>query len=444
MFGSTPTQTSSPAISAMDSSTQWVIAGLVLLLILLIVLLFSKTPFLSLFAADHGWEKLDESSGMLEHSSSLSRVPVHYNQPYDKAAALCYSNPVDGFIKMNYGIHDEKDSRQYLVPCEEIQHQLVVENSPDVHLTPERRISDEQVHCPAGQLQRCISTDSLDSAASSIIEVNRDVPMASMTLKYDEPTQMLSVQLHHLSDVYSDYGQIWLLFFLLPHPKPLWRTEARSTPSSFIDYNSVYQQCVRKSDLHKIALLIQLYSSRNQSASIVGQSRIRLKDLSLANGEDAPVELALQPNKPKSPTSDNSAVKLGEILFLAAFSQDRLTVIVSKIRNLAPIYKTVFVRLYIVQPMGQVTKKKTSERVLVDGGADIGESMFFSVPRSRVLKSHLRLSIVCGTDNVTKSIGHVTLGPKSSGKELGHWKRALSGEGPPLATWHAIRPRSTA
>ncbi|KIH56850.1 hypothetical protein ANCDUO_12966 [Ancylostoma duodenale] len=66
--------------------------------------------------------------------------------------------------------------------------------------------------------------------------------------------------------------------------------------------------------------------------------------------------------------------------------------------------------------MGQVTKKKTSERVLVDGGADIGESMFFNVPRSRVLKSHLRLSIVCDTDNVTKSIGHVTLGPKSSGK----------------------------
>ncbi|RCN25504.1 hypothetical protein ANCCAN_28783, partial [Ancylostoma caninum] len=47
-------------------------------------------------------------------------------------------------------------------------------------------IPDEQVHCPAGQLQRCISTDSLDSAASSIIEVNRDVPMANMTLKYDE------------------------------------------------------------------------------------------------------------------------------------------------------------------------------------------------------------------------------------------------------------------
>ncbi|CAJ0606549.1 unnamed protein product [Cylicocyclus nassatus] len=428
----------------MDAGTQWVIAGLVLLLILLVVLLFSKTPFLSLFIAEQGWEKLDENSGILEHSSSLSRIPLRAKQPYDKAAAFCYSNPVDGFIKMSYGIHDEKDPKQYLVPCEEIQHQLVVENNPDVHLTPERRISDEQVHCTDGQLRRCISTDSVDSAASSIIEVNRDVPMANMTLKYDEATQMLSVQLHHLSDVYSDYGQIWLLFFLLPHPKPLWRTEARSTPSSFIDYSSVYQQCVRKCDLHKIALLVQLYSSRNQSASIVGQSRIRLKDLSLTSGDDAPVELALQPSKSKSPINDVPSVKLGEILFLAAFSQDRLTVIVSKIRNLAPIYHTVFIRLYIVQPMGQVTKKKTSERVLVDGAADIGESMFFSVPRSRVLKSHLRLSIVCGTDTVTKSIGHVTLGPKSSGKELGHWKRALSGDGPPLATWHAVRPRSTA
>ncbi|KHJ90332.1 hypothetical protein OESDEN_09826 [Oesophagostomum dentatum] len=423
----------------MDANTQWVIAGLVLLLILLVVLLFSKTPFLSLFVADRGWEKLDESSGILEQ-----RTPVRYNQPFDKAPSFCYSNPMDGFIKMSYGIpifQDEKGPKQYLVPSEEIEHQLVVEGTPDVHLTPERRISDEQVQCSAAQLRRCVSTDSLDSTASSIVEVTRDVPVANMTLKYDEPTQMLSVQLHHLSDVYSDYGQIWLLFFLLPHPKPLWRTEARSTPSSFIDYSSVYQQCVRKADLHKIALLVQLYSSRNQSASIVGQSRIRLKDLSLASGDDAPVELALQPSKTKSPVNDSSAVKLGEILFLATFSQDRLTVIVSKIRNLTPVYKSEFLMKYSC--FSTVTKKKTSEKILADGAADIGESMFFSLPRSRAVKSHLRLSIVCGTDGYSKSIGHVTLGPKSSGKEFGHWKRALSGEGPPLATWHAIRPRST-
>ncbi|VDM68324.1 unnamed protein product [Strongylus vulgaris] len=125
----------------MDAGTQWVIAVLVLLLILLIVLLFSKTPFLSLFIAKRGWEKLDENSGILEHSSSLSRIPLHYKQPGDKAATFCHGNPIDGFIKMNYGIQEEKDPRQYLVPSEEIQHQLVVENTPDVHLTPERRIS---------------------------------------------------------------------------------------------------------------------------------------------------------------------------------------------------------------------------------------------------------------------------------------------------------------
>ncbi|KAK6059930.1 hypothetical protein COOONC_02416 [Cooperia oncophora] len=216
--------------------------------------------------------------------------------------------------------------------------------------------TDEQLPS-ASQLRRGISTESLDSSASSIMEVNREVPTANLTLKYDEATQMLSVQLHHLSDVYNDYGQIWMLFFLLPHPKPLWRTEARSTPSSFIDYNTIYQQCVRKADLNK--------------------------DLSLGSGRDTPVELALLANKSKSPSDESTEnVKLGEILFLASFAHDRLT------------------------------------------------------------KCHLRLSIVCGTDEYCKSIGHVTLGPKTSGKELGHWKRALSGEGPPLATWHAVRPRS--
>ncbi|WKX96923.1 hypothetical protein Q1695_012962 [Nippostrongylus brasiliensis] len=433
----------------MDASTQWAIAGLVLLLILLIVLLFSKTPFLTLFTADHGWEKLDENSGILEHTSTLlpRRPPVRYSTPYVKADAgnLCYSTPFDGFIKMSYGIQDEKDVKQYLVPSEDIACQLVVEpSSPDIHVvTPERKIPDEQLRAVSPQMRRGISTDSLDSAASSLLEVNREVPTASLTLKYDEATQMLSVQLHHLTDVYSDYGQIWLLFFLLPHPKPLWRTEARSTPSSFIDYSTVYQQCVRKGDLNKIALLLQLFSSRNQTASIVAQSRIRLKDLSLSNGGDAPFELSLLPSKSKSPSDEPvDNVKLGEVLFLASFSHDRMTVIVSKVRNIPTEYKTVFVRLYIVQPMGQVTKKKTSERVLVGGAADIGESMFFNVPRSRVLKSHLRLSIVCGNDEFCKSIGHVTLGPKANGKELGHWKRVLSSEGPPLATWHSVRPRS--
>ncbi|KAK5969069.1 hypothetical protein GCK32_005066 [Trichostrongylus colubriformis] len=404
----------------MDTTTQWTIAGLVFVLILLIILLFTKTHFLTFFTIRRGWEKLDENSGILEHTSTLSHIPVHYQSPYDKAANLCYSSPFDGFIKMNYGIQDDKEAKQYLVPSEDIECQLVVEAaSPEIHLTPvtpERRISDEQVPC-ANQLRRGISTESLDSCTSSIMEMNREVPTANLTLKYDEPTQMLSVQLHHLSDVYSDYGQIWMLFFLLPHPKPLWRTEARATPASLIDYGSIYQQCIRKADLNKIALLIQLFSCKNQSASIVAQARIRFKDLSLATGRDTSVELALLPSKSKNPSEETREnVKLGEILFLASFAHDRLTVIVSKIRSLSNVYKNVFIRLYLVQQMGQVVKKKTSERILIDGAADIAERVAFTVSRNRLMKSHLRLSIVCGTDEYCKSIGHVTLGPKTSGK----------------------------
>ena len=63
---------------------------------------------------------------------------------------------------------------------------------------------------------------------------------------------MLSVQVERVTDLCSDMGHVWLLFFLLPHPKPLWRTAARTTPASSVDYNCVYQQCVRKSDLSKV------------------------------------------------------------------------------------------------------------------------------------------------------------------------------------------------
>ena len=41
-----------------------------------------------------------------------------------------------------------------------------------------------------------------------------------------------------------------------------------------------------------------------------------------------------------------------------------------------------------MQPLGQVTKKKTTEKALVDGAADISESMFFNLPKSRAVVSH--------------------------------------------------------
>lgn len=88
-------------------------------------------------------------------------------------------------------------------------------------------------------------------------------------------------------------------------------------------------------------------------------SEVVFQDLSLGDGRDAPVELALHPSKSKvgrfgcsddraafhfQSSADDSveSVKLGEVLFLATYSRDRLTVIVSKIRNLSSAYESQF------------------------------------------------------------------------------------------------------
>lgn len=42
------------------------------------------------------------------------------------------------------------------------------------------------MHEPAVPLRRAISTDSIDSTTSSVLEVNRDIPVARVNVTYDE------------------------------------------------------------------------------------------------------------------------------------------------------------------------------------------------------------------------------------------------------------------
>ncbi|VDM52893.1 unnamed protein product [Angiostrongylus costaricensis] len=169
----------------MDSDAQWTIVVLFLLLVLLIILLFSKTPFLELFTTEQRWRKLDEHSDILEHwTGSTTSVPIRNHEAFDKGATLCYNNPYDAFIRMNYGIQDEKDAEQRLGQTETMRAQQLLDALPDVHGIPGQNLSSEQLQCTL-QLPRCTSTDSLDSAASSITEVAKDVPMVKLTLKYD-------------------------------------------------------------------------------------------------------------------------------------------------------------------------------------------------------------------------------------------------------------------
>ncbi|CAJ0585901.1 unnamed protein product, partial [Mesorhabditis spiculigera] len=340
----------------------------------------------------------------------------------------------------------ETTKRQYLVPAEEIHCTLEVvpvDDQPHVHKV-EHRDEERCIETTNSTLRRAQSTESVDSTASSLMEVNQDIPSVSLTLTYDLPSQMLSCQIHSLQDCPVDGAQLWMLFFLLPHSKPLWRTEAVKLNSPYIEYHSIYQQCVRRSDLSKIALLVQLYSSHGLSANVVGSCRLRIKDLELNMGPT--LSLTLAPNRTRSPMDEFSPVSLGEILFLVNFAADRLSIVLSKVRHLDGSYTDAFIRVYVVQPMGKVLKKKTSTRKLEAGSASFMESLFVPIPRQKLMKSHIRLSVVCSDKNggPPRSMGHVTLGPKTAGRELGQWLRIGRGEQTQQASWHHIRPRATA
>ncbi|CAI4221609.1 unnamed protein product [Auanema sp. JU1783] len=290
-------------------------------------------------------------------------------------------------------------------------------------------------------LQRAISTDSLDSSCSLILTRGPDNPTAHLLLSFEKENQMLSIKLENLTDVHEDLGQVWLLFFLLPHPKPLWRTEAKTTPSASIDFGLLLQQCVRVDDMDKIALLVQLYSSKNQSARIAGQCRLRIKDIDIMKSEDKiPIALTL---KPAPVYDENSTERLGDVLTLINHQNDTLTIIVSKLRELKPECKNVFVRVYLALPnSGVYMKKKTRRKFLINGLTDLSETFTFNISRKKFKNATIRLSMVCDmNDGSSGSIGHITISRETSGKELGHYSRAYSEQQNTLATWHSIQPR---
>ncbi|CAJ0945875.1 unnamed protein product, partial [Mesorhabditis belari] len=451
----------------MDLGTQLILAGLIFVLLLLIILLLSHLQILEIFPETTGrfkWALLEENSeerrGILQNDSRFgsggnkmanlgigifSRQISQSTEKFGSKLEVDRLEDFSGLLESGEHFEGKRSERQYLVPAEEIHCSLEVLANENTMADVHKALPGKEAVPVSPNLKRAISTESLDSTASSLFEVNNDVPTLHFTLTYHEPTQMLSCQVHSLDDCSSIEGQVWMLFFLLPHSKPLWRTEAEKVPSTFIEYRCLFQQCVRKTDLHRIALLVQLYSSNGLSANVIGSCRLRLKDANLITKGEAVMNLALTSNNIKNPFDEFTPASLGEILFLVNFHADRLSVVISKLRNLDKLYMDVFIRVYIVQPMGKVIKKKTSIKSILDGGANVMESLFVNISRQKLLKSHIRLSVVCSerSGGVGRSIGHVTLGGKTGGRELGQWMRIIDGEQTHTATWHHILPRNT-
>uniref|UniRef100_A0A0M3IVE2 C2 domain-containing protein n=2 Tax=Ascaris lumbricoides TaxID=6252 RepID=A0A0M3IVE2_ASCLU len=100
------------------------------------------------------------------------------------------------------------------------------------------------------------------------------------------------------------------------------------------------------------------------------------------------------------------------------------------------------VRIYVVQTGGRVLKKKTSTQKVQNGEIIFNESVFINVSKSKIERCSIRLSIAETSQSDIRSIGHITIGPKTSGKEFGHFQRMLTSQDRPICMWHHIQPKN--
>jgi len=259
----------------------------------------------------------------------------------------------------------------------------------------------------------------------------------------------------------ADTSEVWVVIFLLPHAKPLWRTQLLKG-SSNPQFREQFRQRIRDRDIRKFALLCQVYSrhfndkapavSEASKFLMIGQCKVRLKDIELE--EPNTLWLNLQPphSSLKEPVSG-----LGEILFSLHYipSAERLSAVISKVKNIrrpdGSRPKNVLVKAYLVHGARKALKKKTSMQEVPpatleptdEHTVNIHESMIFPLQQSLLNKFYLRLSIVerlDGSDDFL-TLGHATVGSRCSDKGFGHWNQMVRSPNKAVAMWHPIVPK---
>ncbi|VDK17503.1 unnamed protein product [Anisakis simplex] len=287
-------------------------------------------------------------------------------------------------------------------------------------------------------LRRAISTESIGSASSTSMLMNYgdDDPSVQITVSYDRNDQMFKTQLSRLFDP-PQCASLYLIFYLLPHPKPLWRTEARSISTNPVVFEQYFHQCIRHKDVNRVALLIQLYVEK-ECINLEGQCRIRLRDVIL----HPPSTLYLTLKRDKQDVDDEEC-SLGEIQFSLFYQNDRLSIVIMKLRALQQWINEAMVRVYVVQSNGgRVIKKRTSAQPVEHQCTVFNESVFVNVSKSKIERTSIRLSVIETSQIDPRSIGHITIGPKRSGKEFGHYQRMMTSQDRPVSMWHCIKPKN--
>eukprot|EP00058_Branchiostoma_floridae_P019298 XP_002604788.1 hypothetical protein BRAFLDRAFT_206438 [Branchiostoma floridae] len=265
------------------------------------------------------------------------------------------------------------------------------------------------------------------------------------TLEYDAARQQLLVTVIQAQDLaIQDYqGPIdsFVKIFLHPNNEPAAQSKVyRKSPNPVFNERFIFH--VREDDLDSRILQFCVYAydkfSRQRPA---GRSDIPLRSYASGNtisNDVGSVRMTLIRPAYKP-------AEFGDILFSISYlpTAERLTVVIVKCRNLVWVDEKddadPFVKVYLLQNGKKISKKKTSvkrsERCPI-----YNEAMIFNVPANALQTISLRITVSEHTlEGKTPSIGHVIVGPASSGLALSHWNQMMTSLRKPVAMWHPLR-----
>ncbi|XP_019620998.1 PREDICTED: synaptotagmin-12-like [Branchiostoma belcheri] len=340
----------------------------------------------------------------------------------------------------------EREEREQASPCRERDSPTRERDSPTRERdspTRERESPTRDRESPLLERSASIETISSDCSVfeSLVAELLPGMGQLEFTLEYDAARQQLLVTVIQAQDLaIQDYqGPIdsFVKIFLHPNNEPAAQSKVyRKSPNPVFNERFIFH--VREDDLDSRILQFCVYAYDKFSRQRpIGEAELKLCD----------VDVRLQPFSTWCSLQDinQKPAEFGDILFSISYlpTAERLTVVIVKCRNLVWVDEKddadPFVKVYLLQNGKKISKKKTSvkrsERCPI-----YNEAMIFNVPANALQTISLRITVSEHTlEGKTPSIGHVIVGPASSGLALSHWNQMMTSLRKPVAMWHPLR-----
>ncbi|KAE8607096.1 hypothetical protein XENTR_v10011006 [Xenopus tropicalis] len=297
---------------------------------------------------------------------------------------------------------------------------------------------------PYGMLRKSISTDSLSSVSSIGNNFGQDITVGQIevTMDYDVHSNTLHVALIQGKDLLErkedgNFESCFVHISLLPDEQIVGISRIQGNAYSVM-FDETFSIPLDPLALEENSLKFSIFGIDGDDRKVsTGVAELKLSDL----------DLALRPFNTWIYLQDvNKATDtVGEILLSLSYlpTAERLTVVVVKVRNLlwteGKTTADPFVKVYLLQDGRKISKKKTAVK-RDDRNPVFNEAMIFSVPAIVLQELSLRITVAeCCEDGRAENIGHVIIGPSTSGMGMTHWNQMLATLRKPVSMWHQIR-----